>query len=230
MNILKISFFITMFLLVVYSALNYRFGAVECVGVDGDCSSFVKDKLSSISDVRLLEVSKKIKLALSGVNEVKDYRLHYFFDRIRVEVVEREVLYSVSFGNESGIVSHFSSDGVLIKKEEGLLPDQLFIEGPGMNVGEKVTGKLANVMEIDNRIREYVFVKKSTYANQKLELELESGQKYIFPDDKEVDYLTGAFVLIYNQLNNNADEFRINDSIAHFSSVDLRFTNPVLKF
>lgn len=209
-----------------FFVVNIKFTEVTCVAQSGICSEEVSKTLDSVSNLTLFTASRTISEKLNSNVFVKQYSFQYGLPRkIIVHIVQNEPVYTV-FDSKSNKKFLIDNEGVILGTSEssGIFP--LRVDNFSYKVNEKVNSEYLFSLEIVSVLAKSYEISESLLKPEFLEVTLKNGFKALFPLSGDRDYLTGAFVLMYNQLKSKESGIKIDNN--NINTIDLRFRDPVL--
>lgn len=205
---------------------NIKFTEVSCVSQIGDCDDQIQKDLRLDTNPTFFTAQKKLSSRLDKNIFVEKYTFQYVLPtKLTVYVIQKKPFFAVqnSMTNQVFLLDFF---GVVLSEtdESTFFPVQTSDFSYGF--GEKVGERLLFALKITAALFKTYDLEGSVLKSELLEITLDSGIKVIFPLEGDLDLLTGSFVLMYNQLNKDSIETKIDNN--NIGTIDLRFRNPVI--
>lgn len=198
---------------------------VVCKTQYGPCDKEDEERASLARGENLFLVSpQKIKNNLKNNFSNKEVSIQKIFPRtIEIVIEKRKAILGVTSKNllDRGVFL-LDKDGVVLELvRETHLPVIILDQDPGLVVGEEVGKDVKKAVAIMTLVYTAEKASRAELGNDSLILFLQDGTNVYFPLDKDPEILVGALQLI---IARSKIEGRLPKSI------DLRYSNPVLKY
>jgi hypothetical protein len=202
----------------------------KCESQRGECSNFLKDKLSQVSPTNFIQTKSRLAAVMSREVFVKSYSIRFALPpQFIVYAIEREPVVALAKEGATSDFAYIDNEGYITGIwQETQLPILVIDKSSQFQVGQKIPDELLYAVNISFQSYKKYDSRLSLLKADSIEVDLPIGTKAIFPRSGEPDVLFGSLSLILSRLNTEELALRIDKD--HLpSSIDLRYKNPVLK-
>jgi cell division septal protein FtsQ len=199
---------------------------ISCNNQYGSCSKLYVEAIQGVVGNDLLGTKKEIKNILDNEVLVDNYYIQYQFpDELEVTLIERKPLFGVSFENDTKIYLIDKNANVLSNVENTTLPVVEVQEST--DISEKVDSRILFSLTLLYDVNKLFQINEATLEKDGLYIRFPEGHEAIFPDNGDTKVLIGSLRLIYQQLNTDEQNSRI-EKAGETYLIDLRYKNPVI--
>ena len=169
-----------------------------------------------------------VEKILSETVVVQEYIVHYqITGKLDINVVEAKPYYAIK--SESKDTTYLVDDkGYILSETTSTSLPYLVVTDIELEQGELVKDELLFSLKLLYDMNTLFQTAYGEYTNEGVLVRLPSGYKVIFPTDGDVKVLVGGARLIYQQLNSQAQDSRI-DIGDEALTIDMRFKNPIIR-
>lgn len=199
---------------------------IVCVNQYGKCSELIVNSLEAIENSNLFDSKKSVKENLQNSVLVKEYSLHFEFPAtLEVNLIERKARFALV--DNAGNSALIDKSGLVLSYVDLTSIPRVIVASNLPNVGSKVTEKQLFALEIAYDMNSLYKVKSAEMKGDELVIEFGRGPNVLFPLEGDKEKLIGALILIISKLDTAPDE--VESKNGNIQTVDLRYTNPVLR-
>ena len=220
-------------LLVVVSSFFYiprmlKIKNVSCSSQYGPCNPYYSSDLDGVVGMSVKDAKDIMEKMLSDNVVVQKYIIHYQIPgKLDINVVEAKPYYAIKL--ESSEKTYLVDDkGYVLSETSSTSLPYLVVTGIELEQGELIKDELLFSLRLLYDMNTLFQTAYGEYTNEGVLVRLPNGYKVIFPTEGDVKVLVGGARLIYQQLNSQAQESRIDTGGKAFT-IDMRFNNPVIK-
>ena len=200
---------------------------VVCSSQFGPCNQIISEGVKKAENKKLMDAKAELRRFLSANVLVSNYSIQLRLpDRLEVNIVTRKPRYALK-STTSETVAIIGRDGRVIGTEKKSSLPAVEVTGTLPDVGDVVASDILFALDIVYDMYSAYSVSSGKVENESLVVEFKQGLEVTFPLEGERKVLTGSLVAILSRLNNENEDFRIDDT--KVSIIDLRFKNPVLR-
>lgn len=201
---------------------------ITCMSQYGPCGEDLQLKLSDLKGLTLKETNRKIRNILDDNVIIEEYLSQYKFPQsVSINLIITKTLYALKNKDEDKVVL-IDSGGVVVSKANTSNLPTLITPADLPATGKKVDEQILFALDVLYDMKSSYQVNEGVIIDGYLSLDLESGQKVLFPLTGDREVLIGSLSLILSRLNRKEEESRIEE-IQEIKIIDLRFKNPILK-
>jgi hypothetical protein len=195
---------------------------VKCSSQFGECPQSVNVDLANFNGKNIYTAKSKISGILNKNLMVADFSLQYKIPNIiNVNLLIKKAEFALK-DETNGKVALVDKEGKIMSvTSESSLP-MVLIGNVNFEPGQKVSDTELFALKIIRGIWIMYQVQTLTLEKDSLTVDLPNGIKVILPLEGDTDVLLGSLRLIYGRIENP-------ESLGKYSSIDLRFKNPILK-
>ena len=231
-NILKIIIAIFIVLLLVTPFVLFprfvKIKDVSCNSQYGPCNQYYSKDLDSVIGMSLRDAKDKVVNILNENVVVQKYLVHYQLpSKLEIDVVESKPYYAIKSNSTSSVYLLDDNGNVLSVTQATSLPI-LDIEDIDLAQGDRVEDGLLFSLKVLYDMNTLFQTAYGEYKEEGLFIRLPNGYKVIFPTEGDQKVLVGGARLIYQQLNSQAQDSKI-DKEGEMLTIDMRFKNPVIR-
>jgi|SRR3989344_5780033 len=200
---------------------------IECHSQYGKCNQEIENKIDQLKGKQIMFSKRNISMYLSNNTLVQEYSLQLKFPtKLELNIIEKKTNYALK-NSETDYYMNVSEDGYIIGKTNETSLPILYALDPLPEINQKVDDKTLSALKISKVLYQNYPVEKAEKVGDNLNIKLEGKIDVLFPLDKDPDYILGAFVLIFNELNKEDNDIKIG--LGSNLTLDLRYKNPVLR-
>ncbi|HET7098933.1 MAG TPA: hypothetical protein VFI61_01710 [Patescibacteria group bacterium] len=195
---------------------------IDCKTQYGDCPEEMVSVMRSIESGNLYQTKRKVSKYFKANYQVLDFSTQFKLpNTLLVNILVKKPSFALKdiVSNRIELVS--SQGQILSHVNSTSLPTvlgQIEIKKIGENIGMNDLFAL----KLLNGVYEMYQVNNGNLEDNTLVVELPAGIKVIFPLEGDSGLMLGSLRLIYSKLTNG-------DQVKHYSEIDLRFKNPVIR-
>jgi len=199
---------------------------IVCKSQYGTCPNETTVLLDSANNKSLYHSKKEITAKFKGSLIVESYQTSFKLpNKIEVFVIIKKPFYAVR--TKEGLTFLVLKDGFVISKVANSNLPTLEIES-NPEVNNRLSEKDLFALRIVSDIFSLYKIHLSKIEGESLYVEIENGTKVIYPLVGDNKVLVGAFRMLFEQLNSDSENFRIEKALNQIT-IDLRYKNPIIK-
>lgn len=224
---------IGLLILVVVSSIVYiprvlKIKSISCSSQYGPCNPYYSQDLESSVGMSVKEGKGNAEKILNDNVVVQKHIVHYqITGKLDINVVEAKPYYAIK--SENLDTTYLVDDkGYILSETTSTSLPYLVVSEIELGQGELVKDELLFSLKLLYDMNTLFQTAYGEYTNEGVLVRLPNGYKVIFPTEGDVKVLVGGARLIYQQLNSQAQESRI-DTGGEALTIDMRFKNPVIR-
>ena len=231
-RIFKIFGFGLLILVVVSSFIllprTLKIKSISCSSQYGPCNPYYSEDLEGTVGMSVKDGKDNVEKILSDSVVVQKYIIHYqITGKLDINVVEAKPYYAIK--SESHNTTYLIDDkGYILSETTSTSLPYLIVSEIELEQGKLVKDELLFSLKLLYDMNTLFQTAYGEYTNEGVLVRLPNGYKVIFPTEGDVKVLVGGARLIYQQLNSQAQESRI-DIGDKALTIDMRFKNPVIR-
>lgn len=201
--------------------------AVICQSQFGPCRENITLSLQEFKGKSFRKTKGQIESFLRGEAAVEKFSLRLKLpSTIMVTILEKKTRFALKQKNAE-IYANLSAAGEVLAIESLTPLPVVVISVNPPNLGEKVAASTLFALKIQERMFSAYQVKEGEIVDDSLKVLFNDGYTVFFPLKGDIDEIMGALSLIIYELKRPEGDSRIEGT--KISTIDLRFTNPVLR-
>jgi hypothetical protein len=219
--------------MVVVSSIFYipkalKIKSINCSSQYGPFNPYYSGDLQEIVGMSVKEGKDSAEKILNDSVLVQKHIVHYqITGKLDINVVEAKPYYAIKSEN-LGTTYLVDDKGYILSETTSTSLPYLVVSEIELAQGELVKDELLFSLKLLYDMNTLFQTAYGEYTNEGVIVRLPNGHKVIFPTEGDVKVLVGGARLIYQQLNSQAQETRI-DIGDEALTIDMRFKNPVIR-